>query len=337
MIAITVIVSGVQARAWSRILVHGAAAMAAVVGFLFAISPVLFTNVSVVVSCFAPRQRYPSGGRRPRWFGNLYFYATGFATSADIILLVCFALGVLWSVRLRLVQTIPLWLGVFVWVILSRLPIHWERWGLPMYLTPLLVAPIGAYYSFRYILDKGAARWLRWGAVGLGAVVALNLVAGSVAVSATYRSRRTPDLCDRLRCARHRSHHTVFEGYSPLLPGEPQTIFGAFTVIDGRLVLSSQGQNRSGMRYVVLSSGMYAPIPSRTQVCRATEVLRHAERAVPLSRPSDPTSPGKALSWRSHIWNDLRLVAKLQRWAGGPYDQALRDPQRPKVREVTSR
>src|ERR1035437_7126857 len=50
MSAIPVIVAGVQARAWSRILVHGAAAMAAVVGFLFAISPVLFTNASAVVS-----------------------------------------------------------------------------------------------------------------------------------------------------------------------------------------------------------------------------------------------------------------------------------------------
>ena len=44
MIAVTVIVSGVQARAWGRILWHGAAAIAAVVGFLFVISPVLFTN-----------------------------------------------------------------------------------------------------------------------------------------------------------------------------------------------------------------------------------------------------------------------------------------------------
>lgn len=50
MIAITVIISAVRARAWSRIFVHGAAALAAVVGFLFAISPVLFTNIQVVVS-----------------------------------------------------------------------------------------------------------------------------------------------------------------------------------------------------------------------------------------------------------------------------------------------
>jgi Dolichyl-phosphate-mannose-protein mannosyltransferase len=313
MIAITVIVSGVQARAWSRILVHGAAAMAAVVGFLFAISPVLFTNVSVVVSYFAAQ----AGATHPGadglgWFGNLYFYATGFATSADIILLVCFALGVLWSVRLRLLQSVPLWLGVFVWVILSRLPIHWERWALPMYLTPLLLAPIGAYYSFRYILDKGAARWLRWGAVGLGAVVALNLVAGSVAVSARYVAKDTQTFATDF-AARGIDHtNTIFEGYSPLLPGEPQTIFGAFTVIDGRLVLSSQGQNRSGMRYVVLSSSMYHRYKAEPRYVAEQKFYALLDKQFPLLKTYHPAPPGNPTVLEiTSIWHSLGYLGEV--------------------------
>ena len=259
MIAITVIVGGVQSRAWSRILVHGAAAIAAVVGFLFVISPVLFTNVHEVVSAITGNAGDSAPGADGLgWSGNMRFYAEGFATSAGILVLACFALGVLWSIRLRLMQSVPLWSGAIFWVFISGVPLHWERWGLPIYLTPLLMAPIGAYYSYRYLIDRGAARWLPWSAVGLGAVIAANLVVGSVAVCARYVSVDTRTFATEDFARRGVTEtNTIFEGYTPLLPGSPKLIFDAFKVTRGRLVLSNHDHKSSAMRYVALSNMVY--------------------------------------------------------------------------------
>jgi hypothetical protein len=257
MIAITVIVGGVRARAWGRVLVHGAAAVAAVIGFLFVISPVLFTNAHVVVSNLtAEAGDTHLGADGLGWAGNMRFYAAGFATSGGIILLVCFALGVLWSIRLRLLQSVPLWSGAIFWVVLSHVPLHWDRWALPMDVTPLLLAPIGAYYSFRYLLDKGVARWLTWGAVILGAVMAANLLAESVSVSVRYVAKNTQTMGPELAARGINSTNTIFEGYTPLLPGGAGSVFGQFDVIGGRLLLSKVHKS-SAMRYVALSSDMY--------------------------------------------------------------------------------
>jgi hypothetical protein len=255
MIAITVIVSGARARLWSRILWHGAAAIAAVVGFLFVISPVLFTNSQAVVSSIIGNA---GGSDGLGWFGNMRFYAGGFANAAGLVMLACFVLGVVWSIHSRLLQSLPMWLGVFFWVTLSGLPLHWERWGLPMYLTPLLMAPIGAYYSLRYVLDNGAAPWLRWGAVGLGAVMVVNLVVGAVVATVQFLSKDTRTVATADFAARGINNtNAIAEGYTPQFPGTARFMFGSFEVRGGRLVVRSQNHDRSVPRYVVSSSDIY--------------------------------------------------------------------------------
>ena len=313
MIAITVIVGGVQARAWSRILVHGAAAIAAVVGFLFVISPVLFTNLSaVVLTATAQAADTHAGADGLGWSGNMLYYVEGLATSGGIILLVCFALGVLWSVRLRLLQSVPLWAGAIVWVTLSRVPLHWDRWALPMDLTPLLIAPIGAYYSFRYLLDKGAARWLSWGAVGLGAVLAANLAAGSVAVSARYVAKDSQTFAPDFAARGIVDTNTIFEGYSPLLPGVFNIIFDRFDVVDGRLVLGSQDHNRSGMRYVVLSSSMYHRYKAEPKYGAEQKFYALLDRQFPLLTTYYPAAQGKPTAFEiPSIWNALVYVGDV--------------------------
>jgi hypothetical protein len=321
MIAIVVVVSGVQARAWTRILVHGAVAIAAVLGFLYVISPVLFTRFNVVASNVAAEAGDTHlGADNLGWLGNLRFYAEGFATSAGLIMLVCFALGVLWSVRLRLQQSIPLWSGAVVWLILSRVPLHWERWALPMDLTPLLMAPIGAYYSFRYLLDKGAAPWLRWGAVGLGAVLATNLMAGSVAVSAGYLAKDTRTSAGSFAANGVDDKNTIFEGYTPFLPGGFQSIFTSFEVIDGRLVLSSKDQNRSGLRYVVISSDMYQRYKAEPRYVAEQRFYALLDKQFVLLSTYDPSAHGEPTLFEiPSIRNALDYALRLAHGGlGGP-------------------
>jgi Dolichyl-phosphate-mannose-protein mannosyltransferase len=325
MIAITVITSAVRARAWSRILVHGAAALAAVVGFLFAISPVLFTKgPTVVLEMTAQAGGTHLGADGLGWFGNMGFYAQTFATTVGVLLLVCFALGVMWSVRLRLIQSLPLWLGAIYWVILSDLPLHWARWGLPMYLTPLLMTPIGAYYSFRYLLDKGARHWWRWGAVGLGALMAANAVVGSAAATAAYVSQDTRTVGKEYFAVRGVDRtNTVFEGYSPLSPGDPRVVFDAFKVVDGRLVPNTKNHDSSRIRYVALSSDMYARFQADPKYVAQQRFYAMVNEQFPLLTTFEPTGRGTASVLEvTNIWNDLGFVGNLTR--GGPVGPTIK-------------
>ncbi len=320
MIAVTVIVSGVQARAWSRILVHGAAAVAAVVGFLFAISPVLFTNAHTTLSTLIAQ----SGGTHAgadglSWSGNMAFYAAGLATSAGVILLACFALGVLWSIRLRLMQSIPLWLGAVVWVLLSRVPLHWERWVLPMDLTPLLIAPIGIYYSFRYLREKraispgGAARWLQWGAVGLAALMAANLVAGSVAASAKYVAKDTQTFAPRLAARGVTTANTISEGYSPLFPGAYNNLFWAFDVTGGRLVLKNHDKKHLGKQYAVLSSDIFARYLADPKYGVEQRFYTTVDKQFPLLTSYVPVQQTRSVLELASIWGSVGYVADIAR------------------------
>ena len=320
MIAVTVIVSGVRARAWSRILVHGVAAIAAVVGFLFAISPVLFTNAHATLSTLmAQAGDTHAGADGLSWSGNMAYYATGLATSAGVILLVSFALGVLWSIRLRLLQSIPLWLGAVVWVLLSRVPLHWERWALPMDLTPLLIAPIGIYYSLRYLRDKRAnssgraARWLPLGAVGLAVVMAASLVAGSVAASARYVAKDTQTFAPRLADRGVTAANTVSEGYSPLLPGLYNNIFSMFDVTGGRLVLKSHDKNHAGKQYAVLSSDLFARYMVDPKYGAEQRFYATMDKQYPLLTSYVPVQQTRSVLELASIWGSVGYVADIAR------------------------
>ena len=315
MIAITVITSAIQARAWRRLLVHGTAALAAVVGFLFAISPILFTNFHEVASQLTAQAGDTHlGADSLGWSGNMGFYAATFATSVGIILLVSFALGAVWSVRLRLVQSLPLWLGAIYWVILSCLPLHWARWGLPMYLTPLLFAPIGVYYTFKYLRDRNAGRWLRWGAIGLGALMAANLVVGSVAATAGYIAPDTRTVAKEDFAVRGvNKTNTVFEGYTPLSPGIPQLAFAAFTVVNGRLVLNKDHSN-SGIRYLVLSSSMYGRYNADPKYVTQQRFYTLVNEQLPRLATYDPATPGNPTVLEvTNIWNAATYVGQVAR------------------------
>lgn len=317
MIAITVITRAVPERAWRRIVLHGAASLAAVVVFLFAISPFLFTNLHEVLSTMTAQAGDKAlGADGLGWFGNMTFYAETFATSGGLILLVCFALGVVWSVRLRLLQSLPLWLGAIYCVILSAIPLHWGRWGLPMYLTPLLIAPIGIYYSYQYLLDTKASRWLRWGAVALGALMAANLVAGSAAATARYRTQDTRAVATKYFASKGViKARTVYEGYTPLAPRSAGSFFGAFKVVKGdRMVLNRDNYDRKKIRYVAVSSYMYARYQAEPRYAVKQRIYSRLDEQFPTLATFTPAKRGSATVLEvANIRNALDYIGQTAR------------------------
>lgn len=251
-IALVVVIMAVrQSKPW-RILSHGLTAIAGVVGFLFVISPVLFTNVSGVIDAIRRESRTNHPGSDGLGFGgNLLFYANEFVLSAGIIVTVAAIAGVVFSIRRRWLQAVPLALGAFMWVVLSVLPLHWERWGAPMVITPLLFAAIGAWLLPTWLAERGwLGRWRRPVLIVLASIAGASLLLGSIAVTARYLA---PDTrisgASVLADAGVTGENTIFEGYSPFVPSGPIYVFDAFTQRGDELVPLDEEKT-----YLLLSS-----------------------------------------------------------------------------------
>ena len=254
LIALVVIFAGLRDRAFLRILTHGVTAIVAVLVFLFLISPVLFTNFQGVRDALQQESRTTHAGADGLgWGGNLVFYADQYLLAGGILLSVAVVLGVIAAIRLRLVLMLPVLLGSVFWVILSAVPLHWERWGVPMYVTPLILGSAGLYYSYRFI--AGQASWAKWRkplAVTVSAVVVTNLLVSSIVVVGVLLAQDTRVTSQSQFVDRGlTSENTIFEGYTPFLPGNSQTIFDDFETVDGRLVAVEEAR-----RFVVTSSCM---------------------------------------------------------------------------------
>ncbi|MCW2764437.1 MAG: Dolichyl-phosphate-mannose-protein mannosyltransferase [Nocardioides sp.] len=252
-VGVVVVVASVRDRAWRRMVTHALGSAAALIGFLFLISPVLFTNFVNVRHELDVQSR---GGRLANSdfgaIGNMWYYATLYADTAGLLLLLLAAVGMVVVVARRRLEAIPWFTGVLVWVSLSTLPMTWERWGLPMWVTPLLLAAAG----FDYLLERLTSQRLRWIPLAGGTVVLLQLAASSLAVVAGLLAPDTRLASLAFADSRGiQPRESIFEGYTPFLPGTFRLFFEQVRKDgDGYALLTSQGKPAS---YVVLSSGMY--------------------------------------------------------------------------------
>lgn len=253
MIALVVTVAARRDRTWRRLLGHGAASITAVLGFLFLISPVLFTNLSGVRAAIDEESRDSHfGAATLGTWGNLKFYVETYTQGAGIVLLTFGIIGAIVVVRRRDLRALPLVAGLVFWVALSALPLHWERWGLPMDVTPLLLAAIGIVTVWQW---SATNRW-RWAVLAASVLVAVQLCVGT---AATLAALLAPDTrSSSLAFARENGitpQNSVFDGYSPFLPGHPAVLFQQFATVNGGPVPVTKGGDPA--TYVVLSSSMY--------------------------------------------------------------------------------
>lgn len=104
--------------------------------------------------------------------GNALYYIRILALRGSLLLelLALGGFGVVLARHRKL--SLPLFLGLFYWIVLSLLPLHWERWGLPMFVTPLLFAAFAIDALWRRSL--AAAGPLRY--LGVTVTVALLMV-----------------------------------------------------------------------------------------------------------------------------------------------------------------
>lgn len=256
MIAIVVGVRAFQDRAPWRFLRHGFVSLFALGLSLFIISPKLFTERAMVIRSVNNESRTEHlGADGLNYVEKLIYYWSAYQGAAGFLLLVPFIVGIIAIIRLKLINTIPLFTGVLFWLSLSALGLHWVRWGMPMYVTPLLVSAIGIYYIIDVVprlLPRGA-RTAKGILVGISVIATANLIADSVAISANLtvtdtRKAAAEDFIQRGITP----NNSVYEGYTPAASDYPTRVFNDFTEQNGKLV-----PEEATTQYVVLSSSMY--------------------------------------------------------------------------------
>jgi hypothetical protein len=274
-IALVIVVAAIRDRRPVRILLHGAIAIAGMAVALFLVSPALFTNAQAVVDAFATE----SGANNPQasglgFFGNLLFYADTYVAVAGVLLTALAVYGVADAIRHRRLEAIPLALGAITWLALSPFTLHWERWTLPMYITPLLFAALGAVALWRDTAAmRGERRWPNVVAAALGLVIAANLVVPVVASDLRFI---VPDTRIGSKAAIADTgatfDNTAYEGYTRFMPTLvrldedeqpvfdgvrpdwiPNTVFDRFETVDGELRPLD-----SDLEFVLISDCLYA-------------------------------------------------------------------------------
>lgn len=257
MIAAVICVDAFRSRAPWRVLTRGGLAIVAVLAALFAISPVLFTNLNAVISAILLESRDTHlGADGLGWTGNMGFYMTAGLQGSGVLVLAAALGGVWWSMREWAAKSVPVWLGAAFGVLLSTLPLHWERWALPMHLTLLMFAALGVAWSYeRLRRPTSVGPLLRRGWIGLVILVLLNLVLASFATTARFVATDTRET-GRVAFAEAwiESTNAIFEGYSPLLPESGKFVFDRFVVKEGSLRLPHLPEDGPRPEYLVLSS-----------------------------------------------------------------------------------
>ena len=253
---------------------------------LLIFAPNLFIHIESVIKEIRLEARSSHlGADGLDWFGNMWFYWTKYLEFSNIIVIFLILAGTIGIIKKKRYELLPCFYGLVYWVCLSVLKLHWERWALPMYTFPLLIAAFGCGYLF-HVFNKSVGIKLIVGIL-FGITVGLSLLNSlSISIRMAYTDTRAAAL-NYFEEAEITSDNSLFEGYTPFTPGGP----GNF----------SFSQMNSNDKYIVLSSYMYDRIynePSRYHdEVQQYETIKKKYPLLIQFTASLPTSPVGIISW----------------------------------------
>jgi len=216
------------------------------------------------------------------WFGNMLFYLDVFIKGAGWMVALFTIAGLFFSSISKQPAMLLLFFGAGYWVALSKLGLHWERWSLPMMITPLMLGALGMAKLWEVLKHQRVVKILAMIFVGVFvAIYALNGLTSSVIL--TWRDTRVV----ALEFAGENDiypENSVYESYTPFLPRNLRTIFN-FDIDD-------PGQ----FQYVILSSNMYRRYEAEPERYIAENdfykrLRSNAELIVEFKPSEKPTNP----------------------------------------------
>lgn len=235
-IAASVIAIAARRREVRRVVVDGVLALGTTVATVFVISPVLLVNLRGVIAALRAESRTEHVGADGLGFiGNLAFYASHLAQWMGALMVIAAVVGAVMLIRRREILALPLIVGAVYWCALSALALHWDRWAIPMAITPLLLAAI----AFGRLIESPPGPRPVVAKVATLTALGLSLAHMTVASVALTADAVVPDTRvssnEILDDAGIVPENTAFEGYSPFATDVPSRVFDQVIEVRGEL------------------------------------------------------------------------------------------------------
>jgi hypothetical protein len=212
---------------------------------LFLVAPNLFLHFQMVIEGFVHSSRSTHvGADHLDLMGRLIFYVKAFASWSNLLVVFWLLAGCIALIKWRNHAALLFLYGAFYWVCLSVLSLHWERWALPMYITPLFLSALGISFLWEQAKKRPKIRWV------LGILIMLfffqqGIKALYTSISLGYTDTRVLAL-DYAQSNGITPENSLYEGYTPFqVRQSPKSIF-----LDYR----DLGEATD---YILLSSRMY--------------------------------------------------------------------------------
>ncbi len=254
---------------------------------MFIFAPHLFFKLDLIREALTIESRSTHlGADNLSWFGNMLFYLDVFIKAAGWIVALFAVAGLIFSIISKQPAMLLLFFGAGYWVAISRLGLHWERWSLPMMITPLMLAALGISKLLASINRRRVVKVLAIAFLGIfGFIYALNGLTSSILL--TWKDTRVVAL-EFAETNKITRENSVYEGYTPFLSRTVKSIFD-FDLDDP-----------GGIQYVILSSSMYGryeaePDRYASETAYYAEVRAKASLITEFKADPKPESPMEQL------------------------------------------
>jgi hypothetical protein len=248
--------------------------------FLFSlllVAPNLFIQFGKVIDAIKFEARSTHlGADNLGWFGNMFFYVKSYFSFVNLIGILLIFFGVFSLFKCKDIKSLILFYGVFYWIIISILALHWERWALPMYISPNLLIAIGITNLIDFSKRKGKLKYVLILFVFIFfAYQFLYSLSSSINFSFTDTREIALEYCGENDIT---SEKSVYEGYTPFNPQFPNTIFDYEDVSNDEI------------KYIILSSQMYLRyLDEPNRYYEEVKFYRHIEKYHSLIYEISPT------------------------------------------------
>lgn len=215
--------------------------------FLGIFAPYLFLNFDKVLFAVYNESRSVHHGADGLGFlGNINFYIDQLTQGAGITYAILGLFGTGLAIFLHKRAATPLLSPLWYLLLFGVVPLHWERWGLPIYFVLLINATI----AIAWILERpNLKRWFRRTIVCIFSIPAVVMLAETILINREFNAEdarvASAAYCEKNGITKENSY---YEHYTPFAPrgGSP---YGTFS----RAVLDRPSE----FRYILISSRMY--------------------------------------------------------------------------------
>lgn len=243
-----------EKKGFKEIFILGMSSILIILATIFVIAPNLYTDFGNVVSTFITEARPNHIGQDGLgFFGNMRFYFKTILESMGSLSGPLFLAGCGFLIKNRKSSHFPLLISGIYWVCLSVLSLFWVRWGVPMFLTYIILVSIGLVWIWDLLQKQDKGRYLVTIPVVLMALLITNNLVTGIKITkwSTVKDARivAMDYCEENGVT---AENSIYEGYTPLAPDAgPGAQFIAFQLEEDDI---KPQERYTAKKYLVISS-----------------------------------------------------------------------------------